>query len=87
MIEQSKIGDITDLIGALNPMKPEQFSTLSKTPSFSDTQMATLLGAAKQLMISPGLFKKKQQSRFKFAHSVDPLKNKVYIEDEDGDEI
>lgn len=38
-------------------------------------------------MISPHLFPKKQESRFKFAHSVDPLnaKNiqKIYNGDDD----
>jgi hypothetical protein len=49
--------------------------TLSKTPSISDQQLASLQAAAKQFMISPHLFTKKKESRFKFAHSVDPLKN------------
>jgi hypothetical protein len=37
-------------------------------------------------MISPHLFGKKKESRFKFAHSVDPLNNKVQKQ-EDEDEI
>ena len=66
-------------------------TTLSKTPSIQEMQMATIQAAAKQFMISPNFFKKKQISRFKFAHSVDPLNAKNWskqIEDqEDGDEI
>jgi hypothetical protein len=54
-------------------------TTLSKTPSMNEMQMATITAAAKQFMISPGLFKKKQVSRFKFAHSVDPL-NAKYLQ-------
>jgi|DEB0MinimDraft_12_1074336.scaffolds.fasta_scaffold14462_2 hypothetical protein len=52
--------------------------------------MATIQAAARQFMISPHLFKKKQVSRFKFAHSVDPLNAKnlqKQIELEDGEEI
>lgn len=35
--------------------------------------MATIQAAAQQFMISPHLFQNKKESRFKFAHSVDPL--------------
>lgn len=55
--------------------------------------IATIQAAAKQFMISPNFFKKKQISRFKFAHSVDPLNAKniqkqiYFFEDDDGDEI
>lgn len=51
--------------------------------------MVTLQAAARQFMISPALFKKKQVSRFKFAHSVDPIKNlqKQMSMFEDDDEI
>jgi len=39
-------------------------------------------------MISPHLFQKKKESRFKFAHSVDPLNAKNLSKDlEDDDEI
>jgi len=39
-------------------------------------------------MISPHLFAKKKESRFKFAHSVDPLMAKLQKEEgEDGEEI
>lgn len=41
-------------------------------------------------MISPAIFKKKQESRFKFAHSVDPIKNlqkQISMFEDDGDEI
>lgn len=68
-------------------------TTLSKTPSISEMQMATITAAAKQFIISPDIFKKKQVSRFKFAHSVDPLNAKnlqkqgISTFDEDGDEI
>lgn len=34
-------------------------------------------------MISPHLFQKKKESRFKFAHSVDPLKNIPKVEDDE----
>ena len=35
-------------------------------------------------MMSPGIFKSKQQSRFKFAHSVDPIKSlQKQLEDEE----
>ena len=56
-------------------------TTLSKTPSISDQQLASMAAAAKQLIISPALFKKNKSSRFKFAQSVD-LFNKN-LEDED----
>jgi len=49
------------------------WTTLSNTPSFSDKQIATIKEAAKQMMISEQIFDKKKESRFKFAHSVDPL--------------
>ena len=56
-------------------------TTLSKTPSISDQQLASMAAAAKQLIISPALFKKNKSSRFKFAQSVAPMfKN---AEDED----
>lgn len=41
-------------------------------------------------MISPNLFKKKPQSRFKFAHSVDPIKNlqkQISMFEDDENEI
>jgi hypothetical protein len=52
--------------------------------------MVTIEAAAKQFMISPHIFKKKQESRFKFAHSVDPIKNlqkQISMFVDDGDEI
>jgi hypothetical protein len=51
---------------------------LSKTPSIGEMNIATIKAAAKQFMISPGagFLKKKDKSRFKFAHSVDPLNYK-----------
>lgn len=38
--------------------------------------LMSLQAAAEQFMKSPHFFKKKQVSRFKFAHSVDPLNAK-----------
>jgi hypothetical protein len=38
-------------------------------------------------LISPHIFEKKKQSRFKFAHSVDPTDNKSQKDIDDGDEI
>lgn len=39
-------------------------------------------------MISPHIFQKKKESRFKFAHSLDPLNAKnIYKNFEDDDEI
>jgi len=52
--------------------------------------MMTLQAAAKQFMISPNLFKKKPVSRFKFAHSVDPIKNlqkQISMFEDDENEI
>ena len=51
-------------------------TTLSKTPSMGGQQLATIQAAAEQFMISPHIFKKQKESRFKFAHSVDPLNAK-----------
>jgi hypothetical protein len=64
-------------------------TTLSKTTqSISDQQLATIKAAAQQFMISPHIFQKKKESRFKFAHqvahSVDPWQaNQKIIEDDD----
>ena len=60
--------------------------SLSQTPSISDKQLAAVQAAAKQFMISPHIFQKKKESRFKFAHSVDPL-SKFEKEIDDGEEI
>jgi hypothetical protein len=38
-------------------------------------------------MISPHLFQKKKESRFKFAHSVDPLNAKNWPKNDDDEEI
>ena len=51
-------------------------TTLSKTPSISGQQLLNIQAAAKQFMISPNIFKKQKESRFKFAHSVDPFNAK-----------
>lgn len=66
----------------------QTYATLSKTPSFEEMQMVQ--AAARQFMISPHIFKKKQVSRFKFAHSVDPIKNlqkQISMFEDDGEEI
>lgn len=68
------------------------YTTLSKTPSIGELPLATIQTVAKQFMISPGLFKKKPVSRFKFAHSVDPIKNlqkqyNAFEEDENEIEV
>ncbi len=44
-------------------------STLSKTPPNNELAQAALA------FLSPMLFKRKQESRFQFAHSVDPIKS------------
>ena len=65
-------------------------TTLSKTPSISGQQLLNIQAAAKQFMISPNIFKKQKESRFKFAHSVDPFNAKnlqKQIDMFDGDEI
>lgn len=49
--------------------------------------MAAVQAAAKQFLISPHIFQKKKESRFKFAHSVDPLNAKLPKEIDDLEEI
>ena len=53
-----------------------EHTTLSKTPSIKEAELAVYKAAAEEYLISPNIFKKKHQSRFKFAHSVDPF-NKI----------
>ena len=53
--------------------KKSENSTLSKTPPHNEKELA--MQAAAAFLLSPMLFKRKQESRFQFAHSVDPIKS------------
>ena len=53
--------------------KKSDNSTLSKTPPHENQNLA-MQAAFATYILSPMLFKRKQESRFQFAHSVDPIK-------------
>lgn len=47
-------------------------TTISKTPPHNENQIMLQMAS---LILSPMIFKKKVESRFQFAHSVDPIKS------------
>ena len=61
------------LVSQINTNKKSDVSTISKTPPHQDNQSNVLQQMA-SYFLSPMFFKKKQESRFQFAHSVDPIK-------------
>lgn len=62
-----------------NYNKKSEISTLSKTPPHNENQFMMQVAS---YILSPMFLRKKQESRFQFAHSVDPIKSA-----DDWDEI
>ena len=73
-----------DNLSNSNQRKQEVSNPLSKTPPHNENQL--VMQAVASFILSPLLFKKKQESRFQFAHSVDPG-FKYSGNDPDWDEI
>jgi hypothetical protein len=55
-----------------NHNKKSEVPTISKTPPHHDNQFMMQVAS---YILSPMFFRKKQESRFQFAHSVDPIKS------------